>query len=631
MLQGIRDLLQRHTWISHLLLGGLAVVFAMWGAYGIVNLNFGGSNYAAEANGVKISFEEARNAWLHQQVQWQRQLGGADIPADLRTGLQNQVLEGLIVDALLNQRTHDLGYRVTREAVLDAVKRERAFQVDGQYSPEVAKMALAQAGITLAAYEGDLRNGLQRQQLEGGIRASGFLTPTELARLSDLEDQEREVRYLLLPASQFASAAKVDDAGVAAYYKAHQGQYMTPESVNLEYAQLRLATLAAQQSVSEADLRAAYDKNKDRLMTPERRHAHHILLTGKDDAAALAQTQQVLAQAQAGKDFSELARQYSQDPGSAENGGDLGWADRKSFVGPFADALFGMSVGEIKGPVKTQFGYHIIRLDEIQPAKGKSFDEAHADLDAQVRRDHATDRFGEVQEQLQSKVSESGADLAALAQQYGLEHGDIVTFVKGPGGAPLGAAPQVQELVFGESPLATGRIGGPLLLGDDLVVVKVLEHRKPAPLPLATVRDGIVAALTQEAGTQAALKAAQSALGKLDGGASFDTVAQELKVKAEPAHFIGREDPSVPAQIRAAVFAAPRPAGKPLFRAFSLGDGGAALVEVSQVRAASAHNRASQSNRALEEAGRVGTADAQAYVDEVRRTAKVRKNPKAFE
>ena len=201
---------------------------------------------------------------------------------------------------------------------------------------------------------------------------------------------------------------------------------------------------------------------------------------------AQALAEQVLAQAKAGKDFGELAKQYSQDPGSAKNGGDLGWAERGSFVAPFSDALFGMSVGEIKGPVKTQFGYHIIRLDEVAAGKGKSFEEARADLEAQLRRTRATDRFGDVQEQLQTKLAEPGADLTALAQQYHLQQGDVPSFVKGAGGAPFGPAPQLQEVVFADPPLAAGRIGGPVLLGDDrLVIVKVLDHHPPQEKPLA--------------------------------------------------------------------------------------------------------------------------------------------------
>jgi peptidyl-prolyl cis-trans isomerase D len=407
---------------------------------------------------------------------------------------------------------------------------------------------------------------------------------------------------------------------------------MTPESVRLQYAELRLDSLAAQQSVSDADVRAAYEKNKSRLEVPEKRRARHILITGKDDASARAQAEQVLAQVKAGKDFGELAKQYSQDPGSAQNGGDLGLADRNSFVKPFADALFGMKVGEIAGPVKTEFGYHIIRLDEIQPAKSKSFEEARSELEAQVRRDRATDQFGDIQEQLSSKLAEPGADLNALAEQYHLQQGDVASYAKGAGAAPLGAAPALQELLFGEPPLAVGRLGGPVLVGDDrLVIVKVLDHHKPAPQPLAQVRDGIVTALTREQETAAAMKAAESSREKLATGASFDTIAKELKVSADPAHFIGRSDPSVPAQVREAAFAAPRPAGKAEFRTVALGDGGAALVAVTAVRTVAGRAVTARSERALQEAQQLGTADAKAYELDVRRTADVRKNPKAFE
>jgi peptidyl-prolyl cis-trans isomerase D len=632
MLQRIRDSLQGQRWLAYLVLGALAVVFAAWGAYGIVNLNFGGSNYAAEANGSKIPLEDARNAWLRQQSMWQQRLGGSELPPPLRTRLQDQVLESLIRRALLTQRSHDLGYRVSNRALLEAVQGEPAFQVDGKYEPQAAKAALDQAGITLATYEQQLRTDLQQLQLEGGIRASDFLTPAELTRFTDLEDQQREVRYLILPADRFRSSTAIDDGAVQAYYKEHMAQYMRPESADLQYAELRLEALAAQQEVSDADLHAAYEKEKSRLEVPEKRHARHILVTGKDDAAALGLAQQVLSQVKSGKDFGELAKQYSQDPGSAQNGGDLGWAERSTFVKPFADALFGMSAGEITGPVKTQYGYHIIRLDEIQRGKSKTFEEARSELESQVRRSRATDRFGEVQEQLQAKLAEPGGDLNTLAQQYNLQQGEVKEFAKGAGGVPLGAAPQLQELLFGDPPIAADKIGGPVLLGDDrLVIFRVREHRASAPKPLAEVRDSIVAAITYEQGTHAALGAAQHARDELLKGASFDSVAQQLKVSADPAHFVGRNDPSVPAQVREAAFALPRPAGKPEFRALTLSDGGAALLAVSAVRTAAAHDEDARASRAQQESERLGTSAALAYADEVRRTASVRKNPKAFE
>lgn len=638
MLQRIGDALKgtegsaKRKWITYLLVGTLSIVFAAWGAYGIVNLSFGGSNYAAEAGGSKITLEQARNGWLREQAQWQQRLGGGDIPAELRGRLQDQVLEGMISRALIAQRTHDLGYRVGHEELIEAVKSEPAFQIDGQYSAAVANDALARAGYTEEAFQEQLRSDLQRGQLENAIRGSDFLTPTELARLRELEDQEREVRYAILPASKFP-AAPADDAAIEAYYKAHEKQYLTPESVHVQYGELKLDALEADTSISDADLHAQYDKEKSQLMTPEKRRAQHILITGKDDAAALKEAQDVLAQAKAGKDFGALARQYSKDPGSAGNGGELGWADKTTFVAPFTDALFGMQPGEIRGPVKTQFGYHIIRLEEIQPGKGKSFDEARAQIDTELKRNRATDRFGEIQEQLQTRLSQSEADLNAIAQEFKLQTGDIAQYLKGAGAAPLGAAAPLQELLFGDAPLAAGHLGGPVLLGDNaLVVVKVLEHRKPAPKPLAEVRAEIVSAIGKERGTQAALKAAEAARARLEAGTPFDAVVQSLGLTAEPAHFVGRNDPSVPAPIRAAAFAAPRPAKAAVYRALAMTDGGAAVVAVTAVRTgAEAADPQQQADRMQQEAGREGVGDVLAYVGEVRRTAEVRKNPKAFE
>ena len=205
--------------------------------------------------------------------------------------------------------------------------------------------------------------------------------------------------------------------------------------------------------------------------------------------------------------------------------------------------------------------------------------------------------------------------------------------MRGAGGPPLGVAQPLQEMVFGDSPLGIGHLGGPVLLGDDrLVIVKVLEHRKPQVKPLAEVRDGIVAVMRKQRGTDAALEAAQAARAKLEAGTSFDDVAHELGVPADPARFIGRGDPSVPAQVRETVFAAPKPGDKPVYRAVKLEKGGAALVAITKVRSGAGEpNKDFEGARARQEAARHGEGDAVAYVEEIRRTADVRKNPKAFE
>ena len=636
MLQKIRDSLQSQRWLAIVVLGALALVFAAWGAYGIVNINVGVGDYAAKVGSEKLSLQEVRDDWMREQSQWQQRFGG-EIPADVKASVQNSLLESLIKNLAMTQRAHDLGYRVSNAQIQEAIRNEPAFQIDGQYSPQAARMRLAQAGISLASFEEQTRSALERQQLEGPIQASDFLTAREVEHLRALTDEEREVSYALLPPAKFQGGAAVDEAEVAAYYASHQSQFLTPEWVKLEYGELRLDQLAAQTTVSDSDLRDAYEKSKDRYVTPEKRRASHILIqipAGKDgDAVARKKAEDILAKARAGKDFAALAKQYSQDPGSAAKGGDLGWAERSNFVAPFADALFSTPVGEIRGPVKTQYGYHIIRVDEIQAGKTQTFEQARTEVDAQLRRDRAADRFGDRQEQLQRRLEQPGADFDALAKEFQLQTGEVARFLRGTGGAPLGTTNELQDAVFSTATLDEGRIGGPVLLGEDrIVIVKDLEHHKAAPQPLAEVHEIIIAAILKARGSAAAVKAAEGARDKLNGGASFDQVVHELGVTAEPAHFVGRTDPSIPPQIREAVFRAPKPEGKPVYRALPLSEGGAALLAVTTLRTHGAVVNAQADSAAAEKSRtRQGEGEVAAYLAEVRRTTDVKKNPKAFE
>jgi len=635
MLQKIRDSLQSQRWLAIVVLGALALVFAAWGAYGIVNVNVGVGDYAAKVGSEKLSLQEVRERWMREQSQWQQRYGG-EIPPDMKASVQNSLLESLITNLAMTQRAHDLGYRVSAAQIKEAIRGEPAFQVDGQYSPQAARMRLAQAGISLASFEEQSRSGLERQQLEGPMRASDFLTAREIEHLRALTNEEREVRYALLTPAKFQGTAAVDEAAVAAYYASHQAQFLTPEWAKLEYGELRLDQLAAQMAPSESDLRAFYEKSKDRFVVPEKRRASHILIqipAGKDgDAIARKKAEDVLAQARSGKDFGALAQQYSGDVGSAAKGGDLGWVERSSLVG-LGDALFSAPVGEIRGPVKTQFGYHIIRVNEIQEGKSQTFEQARAEVDAQLRRDRAADRFGDRQEQLQRRLEQPGADFDALAKEFQLQTGEVARFLRGTGGAPLGTSNELQDVVFSTAVSDEGRIGGPVLLGEDrIVIVKSIEHHKAAPQSLAEVHEVIIAAILKERGSAAAVKAAEEARDKLTGGASFDQVLHDLGVQAESAHFVGRTDPSIPAQIREAVFRAPKPQGKPVYRAVPVTEGGAASVAITSLRTRGDAVDAQADATAAEKARtRQAEGEAAAYMDEVRRTTDVKKNPKAFE
>ncbi len=640
MLQAIADKLKTHRWLAFSVLGVLALLFAVWGAYGVVNINFTSSNYGLKINGEEIPADTLNNAWQQQQAQYIQQLHGAALSDAQKATLQKQLMDQYVRQTLMRQRAQKEGLQASDADVLAAYRNEPAFQVDGKFDPRAARAALAQAGLSPEAYEADRRQALETAQLSEGIEISDFLTPSELARIYALENEQREVRFALLPTARYAADVQINDAKIAAWYHAHQSDYMSPESVDLQYAKLSLDQVASQLQVTPADLQAYYAKNQSRYSQPEKRHAHHILIPvavpkdAKADAAALATARDVLAQLKAGKNFGELAKKYSADPGSAAHGGDLGWAERSAYVPAFADALFSMKPGQISDPVKTQFGYHIIRLDAIQPAHVPTLDAVRSQVEAQYRHDQAASAFGDRQDQLQQALDNGTSnDVVALAKQFNLSGGEIKDFTRVSGGAPLGGKPELIAAVFSDDALSGGRIEGPIPLADNQVVIfKVLAHRLPAPQPIANVRDEIVAAITKSESTAAAKKEADAAVKQLQGGASFDQVCKGLDVAAAPAAYIGRGDPQVPAPVREAAFTAPQPKGAPVYRDLALDDGGAALVAVTAVKPGVSGTNSKNDEQLVDQyMQRDRDGELAAYLQEMERRSRIVRNPSVFQ
>ncbi|HPE60839.1 MAG: peptidyl-prolyl cis-trans isomerase [Steroidobacteraceae bacterium] len=635
MLQRINDGLRGQKWLAWIILGAIALVFVAWGATGVVDFGFGPTAAAAKVNGEKIPAQQAIRGWSERQSRWQQQFN-TEIPPDEVAQQQDAVLEQLALRTLVRQRLDDQGFAISTEQFNRAMHAERAFQVEGVFNPQVAKAALAQVGYSEAQYALDKQLELKTNQLQNGIRVSHFMTPAELKRVIALQTQEREVRYVLLPPQKFVGDAPVDDAAVRKYYEANADRFLTPESATIDYAELRLEQLAAQVQPTREDLQALYESDKTRFVLPERRRARHVLINAPDDKsaeAALVKAQKVLAEARAGKDFSALAKEYSEDAGSAAQGGDLGWSDRAAFVGPFADALFSMKENEIRGPVRTQFGYHIIRLDGIQAGKTKTFEEAVPELEARYRNERAGELFGDRQEELQRKLEQPGARFDEVVKEFELVRGEVANYERGAGGAPLGLNKDLQDAVFSDRALSGGRIVGPIALSDDrLVIAHVKDHRKAEPKPLAVVRDEIVASLRQQQGTTAARAAADAALPTLTAGTTtLESLAKQWGLEAAPAQYIGRGDPSVPAAVRTAAFEARKPAGTPVSGVVTLDDGAVALYQVSGVRAEENSNPDMLSQLANFISMRSGAGDLAAYLDEMRRNADVVKYERVFQ
>ena len=631
MLQNIHDKLK--GWLAYVVLGAIGLVFVFWG----INWTLSAPTYAAKVNGSEISSNEVRQTYQQQLAQMERQ---SSVPLDdaMRNEIKRRVLDEYVNSEALVTRADDLGYRVSDSELLAEMSKVPAFQVDGKFDQAHALAVLNAQGRSVSEIEGLFRRDAKLRQLDAALNASSFATPTELKEFRALTRQQRELTWLTLSAAKYAAGATPDDAAVKAYYDAHKSEYMTPETVNLRYVELSLAQLESKVSVDDAQLKAFYDEQKtktpDRFSQAEQRRVRHILLPvndPKEDAAVKAKAEGILKRAQGGEDFAKLAKEFSQDPGSAAQGGDLGWSEKKVFVGPFADAAFSMKVDEIQGPVKTQFGYHILKLDGIQPPTVKTFEQSKAELETEYKRNEAERLFNNAQDQLADAALQNATDIEVVAKKAGLTVQDIANFTRNDGGGALGKVQAVIDAAFSQDVL-DGRLSPIVEVEKGRgVVLRATDHKVPQQKPLEAVRTDVVAAWKKQRGVELAAAAATDAAKRLKAGESWDAVAKSLSVTAPAPKFISRSDQDVPLEIRTAAFKAPKPAQKSIYENLSLANGDAGVLAFSALR--------EDPNAAIEKdtdirrqfAAQIASSEAQSYAAAARADAKVTLNPKAID
>jgi peptidyl-prolyl cis-trans isomerase D len=475
--------------------------------------------------------------------------------------------------------------------------------------------------------------------VQSGVVDSAFVAPYELDRRYAIERQEREVNYALVSANEFLNEVSITDEQIQTWYDEHQSAYLLPEKVDLQYVELTRARAESGVEVTEEGLREYYEQAKERFTSPERRKARHILITteeGVDDAAALKMAEDLAAKATSGADFSELAKESSKDPGSAEQGGDLGWAQRGMFVGPFEEALFSMTPGEIRGPVKTQFGYHVLKLDEIEEGQIRSFEDVRAELESEYRAQRAQAVFYDESEKLGDLAFQSLTELESVAAAMDLAVKTVEDFTR-EGGGELGQDPNTIEAVFSADVLERGENSPLITLGEDRVlVVRVTEHTPATPRPLSEVRDQIEAQVRARAAREAAASKGADIVARLQKGESWEEIATSAGVAPVGKRFVNRQDSVAPPAVVQAAFdvppttvseTAPHQAG------VVTDDGNYAVFEVTQVRNAdpSTESADAKENRRNLAERRLGNEEFSGYIAEAERNAKIVKNVKVFE
>ncbi len=503
----------KHKRLLQLLLALILVPpFAFFGIQSFSRLA-GGSDIA-EVDGSAISPAEFSRALDQQRDQLRAALGRNFDPALLDTPeARKQLLDNLVARRVIGLYLARNRMSATDEQVRELIAAEPAFQEDGKFSRGRYEALIRGQNMSEAQFEAQLRSDLVMRQLSAGLVDSGFVAKTTAQRIAALRGESREVSESILPASQFAGQVKLAPDAVEAYYKAHPKEFEVPEQIRAEYAELTLDAVVAGEPIPADEIKAWYETN----VAPKRRER----LEARKRIEALA--------AEVRKDparFAELAKANSQDPGSAAQGGDLGWFARGAMVKPFEDAVFKLRENEVSPIVETDFGFHLIKVTGIRKGEGgkgeerrashillaapgdaKDFEASRAEIERDLRRQRAQKRFPELAEQFSNMAYEQPDGLAPLAERFKVQIRPTDWFGRGNAPQPLNN-PKLVNALFGDDALRNKRNTEAVEIAPGRVVVaRVLEHKPASVRPLDEVRDGIAKRLTAEE----ALKLAQAA------------------------------------------------------------------------------------------------------------------------
>lgn len=579
MLQTIREKLTGA--FAVVILGAIALTLVV--TFGNIDTGFTPTATAVTVNGEDVPVSEFRAFYQQQRQQWEQQFR-AQIPEELARSMANSVIDSIARNRVIAQHVREQGYRVSDADVIQAIQDNRVFHVGGSFSQPAYEQLLRSEGFTPQRFEYEQRQNMELQQFVEGVAYSAFFTPAEFRRYIALDGETRDVEYVILPADQWAAQAVVDAEDIAARYEEDKDLYLTEENVALEYVEIDFAGLLQDTDVSDADVRQYYEENPGEFAGPDERQVSHILIAfGDDEAAAAAEAQQVSAELAGGAPFDSLAAKYSDDTGSAALGGSLGWlGSGDAPAQEFEDAMFALAeVGDVTEPVRTEFGFHLIRLDGVRAGEALALADVAADLKLRLQEDEAADRFADLLDELDERALESLDGLAPVAAAMGLELQQIDRFTRN-GGGELGFNANLVDTVFSLEVLEDGE-NSPVVTLDDgrAVVVRVTEHRPSVTRPLAEVSDEIRAQLVQEEAIAiGALHVADKAQ-QLNDGADPATVLADTGLQMSALQGLRRGDAEVSPELSAAVFRAPASASR--YATQLLSSGGYAIFRVTGV------------------------------------------------
>lgn len=572
------------------IIGFLVLLFAVWGI-GAQSFFGGGSAPAlAKVGSVEITQPQFQNAFNRSYQRIAQDAGSNFDPSQINmSALREDVFNGLIRNAVIEQYAIRQGYRVSNLELYDYLKTIPSFQVSGHFSADTYRQVLARNGLAPEVFEGHLRGALRSEQLQLAVMGTSFIVPKQAEMNWVVANQRRDFKSVMFDPKSYRSEIHPTEKTMRAYYQKHKDKYIEPEAVKLAYIELNQAELSPSKPPHPSVLKTIYDQQKSvRFRVVAERKASQILIRfGNDPKAAQQQIAAIAEKLKQGAEFSSLAKQYSQDPISSAKGGVIGWVKQRSSSSAVERALFSLNkVGQVSAPIKMHFGWHLIRLDDIRPAHTLPFHDP-AVQQALLRTfdsQEAARKFHQDQKKLSELSFEHPYSLDPVAKALGLP-------VKSTGwqtrdnATGIAKHRDVLTAAFSKNVLRDGSNSKPIAIGPgDLVVIRKAAVKARRQKPFVAVNDQIRRALITDEAAKDAEKAAMSFIKAVRRGVSFGTASVSAGLTPSAHTGVGRTDAALPDALTAALFNLPRPTkGHPSMGLAHLSDGRVAVIALTSV------------------------------------------------
>ena len=577
MLLDLREKVRNSKPIKYTLITLICIPFAL---VGIGSYFAGGTaEPVAEVNGQPIDPVQLERAYQQQRQQLARMFGGQLPEAFANENLlRQQALQQLITQQVLESEVARQKFAVGDETLGRAIRNLPNFQVDGRFDSETYQLQLRASGMSVPAFEQSYRDDTAINQFRTGITDTSFTLPQEAERLAALGRQTRTIEAVQFDFDAAKEGIEVSDDEVVAYFDENKTNYNFPRRAKIQYIELSAAQIAADIDISEDQANTYYEENRGSYMLPEQREASHILLSldEADEEEQLAKAADIKARIAAGESFADLAKENSDDIGSAELGGSLGVISEGAMVPEFEAAVFELdTVDAISEPVKTDFGIHLIKLDSITPESGKPFEDVREEVVSTMQQDQADREFFDLREQLIELSFDNPGSLQAASDGTGLEIKNSDWLDSDTDSGAVLSNPQLMSAVFSDEVLEEQNNSDPVEVGDrHVVVLRVQEYEDPRPKTLDDVRDDVVDALKGERATVALEALAELAIERLGNGDTAAEIAEgEALASAVEQEVLDRQSTVFDRNVITQIFTLPDVQAEPVTDTATLADG----------------------------------------------------------